>query len=106
MNDNYKFLGTISAIYDFNNADENYYITLTVFSSTKNFKNDFKILYNELGISGNSHNPNNGEIILKDVGEVEYDVINAYFNEVSIKELILAKFLDNRGDHLNFEIVY
>ena len=42
MNDNYKFLGTISAIYEFANADENYYITLTVFNDDC----DLKIIYN------------------------------------------------------------
>lgn len=102
MNDNYKYLGTISAIYDFNNADENYYITLTVFNNNS----DLKIIYNELAISGQSKNADNGEIILNNIGEVEFDIITHDFSETLIKELILAKYLDNRGDHLNFEIVY
>ena len=113
MNDNYNFLGTISAVYDFADADENKYttfencyITLTVFNSTKNFDHYLKILYNELAISNGKRSINKGEIVLKDFGKIEYDVINKYFNEVSIKELILAKFLDYQGDHLNFEIVY
>lgn len=102
MNDNYKFLGTISAIYDFNNADENYYITLTVFNNNY----DLKIIYNELAISGQSKNANNGEIILNNIGEVEFDEITTNFSEDLIKRLILAKFLDYFENNLNFEIIY
>ena len=102
MDNNYNFLGSISAIYDFANADENYYITLTVFNNNS----DLKIIYNDLAISGNSENAANGEIILKNIGEVEFDEITTNFNENLIKRLILAKFLDYFDDHLNFEIIY
>ena len=102
MDNNYNFLGSISAIYDFANADENYYITLTVFNNNS----DLKIIYNDLAISGNSKNAANGEIILKNIGEVEFDEITTNFNENLIKRLILAKFLDYFDDHLNFEIIY
>ena len=102
MNNNYNFLGSISAIYDFSNKDENYYITLTVFNNNENLK----IIYNELSISGPSKNIKNGEIILKDVGEVEFDEITTNFSENLIKRLILAKFLDYFNSHYNFEIVY
>ena len=102
MDNNYNFLGSISAIYDFSNKDENYYITLTVFNSA----NNLKIIYNDLAISGPSKNAANGEIILKDVGEVEFDEITTNFSENLIKRLILAKFLDHFENHLNFEIIY
>ena len=102
MNNNYNFLGSISAIYDFSNKDENYYITLTVFNNNENLK----IIYNELSISGPSKNIKNSEIILKDVGEVEFDEITTNFSENLIKRLILAKFLDYFNSHYNFEIVY
>ena len=102
MDNNYNFLGSISAIYDFSNKDENYYITLTVFNSA----NNLKIIYNDLAISGPSKNAAHGEIILKDVGEVEFDEITTNFSENLIKRLILAKFLDYFENHLNFEIIY
>ena len=102
MSTNYNFLGTISAIYNFANADENYYITLTVFNNNS----DLKIIYNELAISGNSKNADNGEIILNNIGEVEFDEITTNFSENLIKRLILAKFLDYFENHLNFEIIY
>ena len=105
MDNNYNFLGSISAIYDFSNNDVNMYITLTVFNN----KSDLKIIYNflkYLNVSKPSKIIKNGEIILKNIGEVEFDEITTNFSENLIKRLILAKFLDYFDDHLNFEIIY
>lgn len=103
MNDNFKFLGVISAIYNIHDIeDENYYITLALFNNV----NNLKIIYKELAISSNNNDLKKGEILLKDIGEMELELITSNVDKPLIKELILAKFLDNRGDHLNFEIVY
>ena len=102
MSTNYNFLGSINAIYNFNDADENYYLNLIIFNNGENLK----ILYKDLSISGNGNAPKKGEILLNNIGQMELDLITSKFSENYIKELILYKFLDSQDFYLNFEIIY
>ena len=102
MNDNYKFLGTISAVCMFANADENYYITLAVFCFFKNLK----IYFKDLAISGNSQSTNEREIILDDISKIECSLIAEYFDEELTKKTILAKICLKTKMYPKFEIIY
>ena len=102
MNDNYKFLGTISAVCMFANADENYYITLAVFSNSKNLK----IYFKDLAISGNSQSTEEREIILDDISKVECKLIADNFSDDFVKKLILTKVCLKTKMYPNFEIIY
>ena len=101
MNNSYKFLGTISAVYNFADADENYYITLAVFYNAKNLK----IHYNSLAIEGSSEEPKSGKIILKDMNN---DYLITTFNKNKDTKLrILREFLRNSDlNYYAFDIVY
>ena len=46
---------------------------------------------------------NKGEIILNDIGEMEYELIYNNFYKNLIKELIFNRYLDYMGDHLNYD---
>ena len=102
MDNNYNFLVSISAIYNFADADENFYLNLIIFNNAENLK----ILYKDLSICGNSGTIKNGETILNNIGQMELDLITSKFSENYIKELILYKFLDSQDFYLNFEIIY
>ena len=102
MNNSYKFLGTISAIYNWADADENYYITLAVFY---NDKMDLKIHYNSLAYNGLPEKPKRGKIVLKDRNNDYY--ITNFNKKGDTKVMILREFLRNKGiSHYAFDIVY
>ena len=105
-----NFLTTINAVY--NNADAaayenglNIFYNLLVYT---NESGDILIKYNEIIISkGEDANAEKGEIILNNIGLLEFEFIcdNLKNNEKLIKELIFSKFLDIKGDELNFMFV-
>lgn len=100
MSNTYKFLGTISAVYNFADADENYYITLAVFYNAENLK----IHYDSLEIKYSSKEHKSGKIILKDTSIAYF---TSTFNEKDTKKMILRDFLRNMDIwYYNFEIVY
>ena len=102
MSNTYKFLGTISAVYNFADADENYYITLAVFY---NDKMDLKIHYTSLAYNGLPERPKRGKIILKDMNN---DYLITTFNKNKDTKLrILREFLRNSDlNYYAFDIVY
>ena len=102
MNDNYNFLGLISAVYEFANADENYYITLAVFNNA----NNLKIYYKDLAISGLSDDAKEGEIILNNMSYSELILIIKNFDNRVIRELILAKLSEHIRISSSFDVVY
>ena len=105
MNDNYKFLGTISAVYAFANADENYYITLVVFNNA----NNLKIYYKDLAVCGLSETTKDGEIILDNISEDEFNEFVTNFNkDMAIRLKVLYKFFHKIDFYFNgmFEIIY
>lgn len=102
MNNNFEFLGVISAIYDSTNVDKNYYLNLVIFNNDENIK----ILFKKLSTSGNKKTVFSGETILNNIGQMELDLITSKFSENYIKELILYKFLDSQEAYLNFEVIY
>ena len=105
MNDSYKFLGTISATYYFASADENYYVTLVVFSNDETLKVYFK----GLEVISGAQSTIEREIILDDVSKVECRLLAKNFSDDLVKKLILAKVC-HKVHKLNvlqdFEIVY
>ena len=105
------FLTTINAVY--NNAYAAAYENgLNIFYNLLVYINkDYNILikYNEIIISkGEQPGAEKGEIILNNIGLLELEFIcdNLKNNEKLIKELVFNKFLDLKGDELNFMFVF
>lgn len=107
MEKNFNFLATINGIYNLNEeaAELNYFDTLLIYFNDNEYI--FKINYTRLIYDNyNKININKGEIILNDIGEMEYELIYNNFNNNLIKELIFNKYLDYMGDHLNYDKIY
>lgn len=109
--ENFKFLTTISGIYSI--ADEtkgpNIISQLDVYFNK--IDKIIKIKYNEVNydLLANNHEDlvytEKGEFILN-LGYMPNSYIIANINEKCIKELIFAKFNDNRGRYFNFEKIF
>ena len=110
-----KLLGTINGIYNLDKEaqETNIYTLLLVY--TDKYESMLKLEYFETGynILGGPNkdkhaqmNINKGEILLKDVGEMEAMLLVANFNESWCKEVIFNKYLDWRGYCLNYQKVY
>ena len=102
MNDSYKFLGTISAVNAFANADENYYVTLAVFSNNESLK----IYLKDLEVIGNTHSTKEDEVVLNNITKSECYLIAKNFSDNLIKKLVLAKLSEHIEIGYGFDIVY
>lgn len=105
--ENLKFLTSINAVYNktAESTEFNSILNLLIF-----INKDERILikYNEfIYDDGILKNINKSEIILTNIGYMEYQYILNIFNEDEnlFKNLIFNKFLDYRGDELNFDII-
>lgn len=110
MDKNFNFLTTINGIYNLNEeaAELNYFDTLLIYFNDNEciFKINYTRLIYDNYNKNNKININKGEIILNDIGEMEYELIyNNFYNNL-IKELIFNKYLDYIGDHLNYDKIY
>lgn len=106
MDKNFNFLTVINGIYNLGEESLklNYFDTLLIYFNENT--ETIKIRYKRLIYNNNKININIGEIILNDIGEMEYEFIINNINENLIKNLLFNKFLDYKGEHLNYEKIY
>ena len=107
MDKNFNFLTIINGIYNLNEetTELNYFDTLLIYFNDN--EEIYKINYTRLNYNKNNKIIiNKGEIILNNIGEMEYELIYNNFNNNLIKKLIFNKYLDYMGDHLNYEKIY
>lgn len=106
---NLKFLGVINGIY--NELDDPEATKFNIFSNLLVYvtdNDDIKIKYKEIIYDNTWGQPrttvDEGEFWLND-GEMTLALIVAYFNELTIKELIFAKFNDYLDRSFFFRII-
>ena len=102
----YEFLGSINGIYNLGEESLNYNFFDTLLIYFNENAETIKIRYKRLIYINNKININIGEIILNDIGGMEYEFIINNINENLIKNLLFNKFLDYKGEHLNYEKIY
>ena len=107
-----KLLGTINGIYnlDEESQETNIYTLLLVY--TDKYESMLKVEYTNVFydltgfVNGDKVGIIKGEIDLNDVGEMEAQLLVTNFSENWTKEVIFNKYLDWRGDCLNYEKIY
>lgn len=104
---NFNFLTDINGIYNYYYSDEGFNASynLLVFNNDKEYL--LKIKYKTLTSEDGNNTVKNGEIILKDMGIMEYTYLLELFNtnENIFKNIIFNKLLDYLGDEYNFDII-
>lgn len=100
MEKSFKFLTSINGIYTTSKMVDN----LTVFYEPLDCL--IKICYKSIKIDGDPGEPISGEIILKNIGYMEYDFIFNNIDKPIIKELIFNKYMDMVGETLYVDKIY
>ena len=105
MEKDFKFLTVINGIFYKSNTEGvlNMVDTLTVFYNF--YSNEFKIYYKSV-LMDDLSDVKKGEITLKNIGYMEYELIYNNFENPAIKMLIFNKYQDMIGNSLYVDKIY
>lgn len=104
-----RLLGTINGIYNLDEEAQETNIYTLLFVYTDKYESMLKLKYFDAIYNIDKRaqvSVTEGEIELKDVGEMEAWLLVTNFNESWCKEVIFNKYLDWNGYCLNYQKIY